>query len=98
MLPEVLTDWGWRALGLLSIRYMAGSWLVTGLWWLFPGSIIEITAGNVTFQIAALTVAGLRGIALGSFRQHSSSSAVLLWSHTSGSVGPKHAGVSSSEV
>ncbi len=64
-LPEVVVDWGWRILGVLSVRYMAGSWQVAGLWWLFPGTIVEITAGNVTFQVAALTVAGLRGRAEG---------------------------------
>ena len=66
-LPEVVADWGWRLLGVLSVRYMAGSWQVAGLWWLYPGTIIEITAGNVTLQIAALTVAGLRGRAEGIF-------------------------------
>lgn len=64
-LPATLIDWGWRVLGVLSVRYMAGSWQVAGLWWLFPGSIVEITAGNITFQIAAVTVAGLRGHAEG---------------------------------
>ena len=66
-LPGLLVDWGWRILGILSIRYMAGSWQIAGLWWLYPGTIIEITAGNVTFQMAALTVAGLRGRAEGIF-------------------------------
>lgn len=64
-MPSVIVDWGWRVLGVVSVRYMAGSWQVAGLWWLFPGSIVEITAGNVTFQVAALTVAGLRGRAEG---------------------------------
>jgi hypothetical protein len=67
LLPQVVVEWGWRILGLLSIRYMAGSWLVSGLWMLFPGTIVELTAGNVTFQVAALTVAGLRGRAEGIF-------------------------------
>ncbi len=67
LLPEVIADWGWRILGVLSIRYMAGSWQMAGVWWLVPGSITEISAGNVTFQMAALTVAGLRGHAQGIF-------------------------------
>lgn len=66
-LPEAIADWGWRLLGVLSVRYMAGSWQIAGIWWLYPGSIVEITAGNVTFQVAALTVAGLRGRAEGIF-------------------------------
>jgi hypothetical protein len=67
LLPALLADWVWRILGLLSIRYMAGSWQVTGVWFLFPGTITELSAGNVTFQMAALTVAGLRGRAEGIF-------------------------------
>ena len=65
MLPPLVVDWGWRVLGILSIRYMAGSWLMTGVWLLFPGAIVELTAGNVTYQLAAVTVAGLRGRAEG---------------------------------
>ena len=64
-LPGVVAEWGWRVLGVLCVRYMAGSWQVTGLWWLFPGSLMEITSGNVTLQLAAVTVAGLRGYAHG---------------------------------
>ena len=65
--PEVATEWGWRILGVLSIRYMAGSWMVAGLWWLYPGTLYELSFGNVTFQVAALTVAALRGRAEGVF-------------------------------
>jgi hypothetical protein len=65
MLPPLVADWAWRVLGILCIRYMARSWLMTGVWLLFPGALIELTAGNVTFQLAALTVAGLRGRAEG---------------------------------
>jgi hypothetical protein len=61
----LLADWGWRILGVLSIRYMARSWLWTGIWLLLPPTLYELTAGNVTFQMAALTVAGLRGRAEG---------------------------------
>jgi hypothetical protein len=63
--PEVLVAWGWRIVGVLSIRYMAGSWLFSGVWFLYPGTLTELGAGNVTFQVAALTVAGLRGRAEG---------------------------------
>jgi hypothetical protein len=65
LLPIWFTDWSWRLLGLLSIRYMAGSWLLTGVWMMFPPTIVELLAGNVTFPVAALTVAGLRGRAEG---------------------------------
>jgi hypothetical protein len=65
LIPEVAIAWGWRFLGLLSIRYMAGSWLVAGIWMLVPGTLTELGAGNVTFQVSALTVAGLRGRAEG---------------------------------
>ena len=30
LIPEVIVDWGWRLLGVLSVRYMAGSWQVAG--------------------------------------------------------------------
>ncbi len=65
--PEAVAEWAWRILGVLSIRYMAGSWMVTGLWWLYPGTLYELSFGNVTFQVAALTVAALRGRAEGVF-------------------------------
>jgi hypothetical protein len=65
LLPEVLGAWAWRLTGLLSIRYMAGSWLVAGIWMLVPGTLTELGAGNVTLQVAAVTVAGLRGHAQG---------------------------------
>ena len=52
-------------LGVLCVRYMAGSWQFAGLWWIFPGSLTEITSGNVTLQLAAITVAGIRGHAVG---------------------------------
>ena len=65
VLPWEAADWAWRLLGLLCIRYIAGSWMVTGLWWLYPGTLYELSFGNVTFQVAALTVAGLRGRAEG---------------------------------
>ena len=61
LVPEVFAEWGWRLLGVLCVRYMAGSWQFAGLWWIFPGSLTEITSGNVTLQLAAITVAGIRG-------------------------------------
>ena len=60
-----VVDWAWKAVMLLSIRYMAQSWLMTGIWMLYPGTLTELSAGNVTFPLAALTVAGLRGRAEG---------------------------------
>lgn len=65
LLDPVIGEWAWRIVGLLSIRYMAGTWLVSGLWMLYPGTIVELLAGNVTLPLAALTVAAIRGRAEG---------------------------------
>ena len=65
LLDPRIVDWLWKGVMLVSIRYMAGTWLMSGIWMLYPGTLTEISMGNVTFPIAALTVAGLRGRAEG---------------------------------
>lgn len=52
---------GMMALGLLAIRYVAGSWLWSGLVFWYPGSIMVLLAGNIEFLIAAAIVLTARG-------------------------------------
>ena len=48
-------------LSLLTIRYVAGSWLASGLVFLFPVSVMLLMAGNIEFLIGAAIVLTWRG-------------------------------------
>lgn len=54
--PDELMQVGIMLLGLLSIRYVAGSWLWSGLVFLYPVSVLVLYAGNIEFIIAACLV------------------------------------------
>jgi hypothetical protein len=45
----------------LAIRYVVGSWLLSGLVFLYPVSVMVIWAGNIEFLIAAAIVLAARG-------------------------------------
>jgi hypothetical protein len=52
----------WRAIELVCLRYVMGSWRATGLALLFfPPSLAEIQAGNVHLLMAAAVAAAMRG-------------------------------------
>jgi hypothetical protein len=61
LLPELAFTWLWRVFCFLCLRWLAGSWRATGLWLLFPFTITELSAANVTLPVAAATFAALRG-------------------------------------
>ncbi|MEA2026969.1 MAG: hypothetical protein U9O18_09800 [Chloroflexota bacterium] len=48
------------SLSLLSIRYVAGSWLRSGLFFLCPVSAMVLLAGNIEFLITAAIVLAAR--------------------------------------
>jgi hypothetical protein len=54
--PDELMQVGTMLLGLLSIRYVAGSWLWSGLVFLYPVSVPVLFSGNIEFLIAACIV------------------------------------------
>ena len=60
ILPEVVVDWAWRIVGVMCLRYLAGSWRLTLIatvqWFFFE----ELGFGNVTFQLGAVCLFALR--------------------------------------
>ena len=61
ILPELAFAWLWRLVCIGCLRFLAGSWKNVGLWFLVPLTITEISAANVTFPVAAMTLLALRG-------------------------------------
>jgi len=59
--PDMVMQIGMMALGVLAIRYVAGSWLWAGLVFWYPVSVILLQAGNIEFLIAAAIVLAARG-------------------------------------
>ncbi len=59
--PDLVMQVGIMLLGLLCIRYVAGSWLWSGLVFLYPVSVLVLFAGNIEFIIAAALVLAARG-------------------------------------
>jgi hypothetical protein len=54
--PELIVDWIWRVVGVLCLRYLAGSWklaLLASLQW---PVFAEIGFGNVTLQLGAVAL------------------------------------------
>lgn len=61
LLPEQAFAWGWRIICLVSLRYICGSWRTMGIALCIPWPLVEVMSANVTFPLAAMTVAALRG-------------------------------------
>ena len=61
LLPELAFHWLWRAVCAACLYYLAGSWRAVGLWLLFPLTLSELSSANVTFPVAAMTLAAFRG-------------------------------------
>ena len=61
LLPELAFHWLWRAVCAVCLFYLAGSWRALGLWLLFPLTLSELSSANVTFPVAAMTLAAFRG-------------------------------------
>jgi|GEM_PF-1654809 len=59
--PDMVMQLGLMLLSLLSIRYVAGSWLWSGLVLLYPVSVMVLMAGNIEFLIAAAVVLAAHG-------------------------------------
>jgi len=59
--PDILMQIGIMVLGLLSIRYVAGSWLRSGLVFFYPVSVMVLFAGNIEFLIAASIILAAHG-------------------------------------
>jgi hypothetical protein len=59
--PDMVMQVGMMALGLLAIRYVAGSWLWSGLVFWYPVSVMVLHSGNIEFLIAAAIVLAVRG-------------------------------------
>lgn len=59
--PDAVMQVAMMALGLVSIRYVAGSWLWAGLVFLYPVSTLVLQAGNIEFLIAAAIVMAAKG-------------------------------------
>jgi hypothetical protein len=59
--PDTVMQVAMMALGLLAVRYVAGSWLWAGLVFLYPVSTLVLQAGNIEFLIAAAVVLAARG-------------------------------------
>lgn len=59
--PDLAMQWAMMALGVLSIRYVAGSWLWAGLVFWYPVSVMVLLAGNIEFLIAGAIVLAARG-------------------------------------
>ena len=61
-LPLVVFAWGLRAVELLALRYILGSWRWSGVAFLvFPPLLAEIEAANVNLLVAAALTALVRG-------------------------------------
>ncbi len=61
LMPALAFSWAWRIICLLSLRYLAGSWRNVGVWMLVPFTLTELSIGNVTLPVAAMSVMALRG-------------------------------------
>lgn len=65
LLPEAIFTWLLRAVSLVSLRYIAGSWRAAGWWFLFPlfgfPALNELIVGGIVYPVAAMTLASLRG-------------------------------------
>jgi len=60
--PDVVMQAAVMILGLLSIRYVVGSWLWSGLIFYYPVSVMVLFAGNIEYFIAAsIILAATRG-------------------------------------
>ena len=59
--PNMAMQLGIVSLSLLSIRYVAGSWLRSGLFFLCPVSAMVLLAGIVEFLVTAAIVLAARG-------------------------------------
>lgn len=60
LLPGLVVTWAYRAVCLLCVRYLVGSWRAVGWSLLFPPLAIELMALNLTLPIAALGRLALR--------------------------------------
>ncbi len=59
--PDLVMQIGIMVLGVLCIRYVAGSWLWSGLVFFYPVSVMVLMAGNIEWLIAASAVLAARG-------------------------------------
>jgi hypothetical protein len=59
--PELPLTWAYRAICLLLIRYLVGSWKAVGWSLLFPPMLIELWSLNLTLPLAAGARWALRG-------------------------------------
>ncbi len=59
-LPELVVTWAWRVTGVLSLRYLVGSWKATVVSCCFVPVLTELAIGNVTLQLAACILFALR--------------------------------------
>ncbi len=59
--PDMVMQVGIMVLGLLCIRYVAGSWLWAGLVFYYPLSAMVLLAGNIEWVIAASVVLAAHG-------------------------------------
>ncbi len=60
LLPELVVAWLWRISGILSLRYLVGSWRAAIVACLFVPVLTELSLGNVTLQIGAILLFALR--------------------------------------
>jgi hypothetical protein len=60
ILPELVVAWLWRITGVLSLRYMVGSWKAAIVACAFLPVLSELSLGNVTLQIGAVLLFALR--------------------------------------
>lgn len=61
VMPELPLTWVYRAICLVSIRYLVGSWKAVGWSLLFPPILIELWSLNLTLPLAAGARWALRG-------------------------------------
>ena len=61
LVPELPITWVYRAVSVLCLRYLVGSWRAVGWSLLFPPVTIELVALNLTLPIAAAGRWALRG-------------------------------------
>jgi hypothetical protein len=59
--PDLAMQVGIMALSLLSIRYVTGSWLWSGLVFFYPVSVMVMLAGNIEWLMAAAVVMAASG-------------------------------------
>ena len=62
VLPAAAFIWLWRAFSIACLIVAAGGWRAAGIaLLLFPPAVVELDAGNVSFQLAALCALVMRG-------------------------------------